>query len=466
MTNALRFEPNPEFFAAMEELFGPRFSQAEAVRRQHAGMETHERALAPDGVVMAADIDHVKAVVTACRHFGSPLIAHGAGTSLEGHLSAVRGGVSLDLTQMNRILEINPENLHCRVEAGVTREQLNRHLRDQGLFFPIDPGANATLGGMAATGASGTNAVRYGVMRDNVMSLQVVLESGIVVETGTRAAKSSAGYDLTSLFVGSEGTLGVITALTLRLHPIPEIIMAGTCCFTDLDGAVRVVIAAIQGGLPMARIELLDSAQVAACNAYSRLGLPAAPTLFLEFHGSRAGVEEQVGQFRSLAESYGGRAIRFVDRIEDRSALWKARHDAYFAAKALRTQSWVWSTDVCVPIAELANSIAAVRADLDAQAMTATIVGHVGDGNYHVLFVLDPNNSDEMDRAASINADMVSRAIAVGGTCTGEHGVGMGKRRSLLEERGPAAVGIMRALKAALDPSGMFNPEKIFEQGP
>ncbi len=455
-------EQHPEFDVAMVQRFGARFSRGDSARRQHAGMETHEAALAPDAVIMAGDLDDVRAVVCHCRRLGLPLIAHGAGTSLEGHLSAVRGGVSLDLTLMNRILEVSPENLLCRVEAGVTREQLNLHLRDQGLFFPIDPGANATLGGMAATGASGTNAVRYGVMRDNVLSLQVVLEDGAVVETGTRAAKSSAGYDLTGLMVGSEGTLGVITAITLRLHPIPETIVAGSCSFTDLDSAVQAVIAAVQSGVPMARIELLDAAQVAACNAYSKLSLPVAPTLFLEFHGSPAGVEEQVGQFRAIAEAYGGREIRFADRVEDRSALWKARHDAYFAAKALRNDSWVWSTDVCVPIAELADSINAARADLDAQGMTATIVGHVGDGNYHVLFVLDPNNTDEMDRAAAINEAMVARAIAVGGTCTGEHGVGMGKRESLLKERGPQAVAMMRAVKAALDPTGLFNPDKIF----
>jgi len=460
--DVLSLDSSIDFDSAMAARFGPRFSKGEAVRRQHAGMETHQAALAPDAVVMAADVADVKAVVSVCRRLGLAVIAHGAGTSLEGHLSAVRGGVSLDLTLMDKILEVSPENLFCRVEAGVTREQLNRHLRDQGLFFPIDPGANATLGGMAATGASGTNAVRYGVMRDNVLSLQVVLENGDVVETGTRAAKSSAGYDLTGLMVGSEGTLGVITAVTLRLHPIPETIVAGTCCFSDLGGAVQTVIAAVQCGVPMARIELLDAAQVAACNAYSKLELPVAPTLFLEFHGSPAGVAEQVEQVRNLAEAHGGREIRFADHAEDRSALWKARHDAYFAAKALRPESWVWSTDVCVPIAQLADSIAAARADLDAQAMTATIVGHVGDGNYHVLFVLDPADPAEMERAAAINAAMVARAIAAGGTCTGEHGVGMGKRQSLLTERGEAAVGMMRAIKAALDPSGLFNPEKIF----
>ena len=431
-------------------------------RRQHAGIETHHAALAPDAVVMARDIEDVIDAVRVCQTHRIPLIAHGAGTALEGHLSAVRGGVSLDLSGLDRILEVSPANLLCRVEAGVTREQLNQHLRDQGLFFPIDPGANATLGGMAATRASGTNAVRYGTMRDNVLSLQVVLADGRAIETGTRAAKSAAGYDLTGLFVGSEGTLGVITAVTLRLHAIPEAIVAATCAFPGVDSAVQVVMAAIQGGIPMARIELLDPAQITACNAYSKLDLPEQATLFLEFHGSPAGVAEQLDQFGALVAEFQGTPLQVADRAETRSRLWKARHDAYFAAMALRPGSQVWSTDVCVPIAALAQSIAAARADIEAHHATATMVGHVGDGNYHVLFVLDPLNPAELAQAAAINERMVAHAISLGGTSTGEHGIGLGKRDSLVRERGHDAVALMVAIKRTFDPAGLLNPGKIF----
>lgn len=433
-----------------------------AIRRQHAGMETHHRAAIPDFVVMAQALDDVRDAVLISRAHGAPLIAHGAGTSLEGHLSAVAGGVSLDMTGLNRILDVSPENMICRVEPGVNREQLNQHLRAEGLFFPIDPGANATIGGMAATRASGTNAVRYGTMRDNVLSMQVVLDDGRVIETGTSAAKSAAGYDLTALFVGSEGTLGVITALTIRLHPIPERILAATCNFSELSDAVGVVIAAIQTGIPLARIELLDTAQVNACNSYSGLELPAKPTLFLEFHGSCAGVAEQVDQFEQLVAHSHGSGLQRAERQEDRSRLWKARHEAYFAAQALRLGSMVWSTDVCVPIAALCESIVATRADIDAYKLTATIVGHVGDGNYHVLFVLDPDSPEEAATAAQVNEHMVSRAIKSGGTCTGEHGIGLGKRDSLVKERGNDAVDVMRTIKCALVPSGLFNPGKLF----
>jgi D-lactate dehydrogenase (cytochrome) len=448
--------------AELGQRFGDRLSTSASLRRDHAGIETHAAAMHPDGVVMARNAGDVADALAICRAHGVAVIAHGAGTSLEGHLSAVTGGISLDLTGMDRIISIDRDNFLCRVEAGVTREQLNRELRASGLFFPLDPGANATLGGMAATGASGTNAVRYGTMRENVRSLKVVLADGRSIETGTSAAKSSAGYDLTRLMVGSEGTLGIITEVTLRLHPVPETIAAATCFFPDLDGAVQTVIEAIQSAIPMARIELLDAAQIAACNAYSRLELPVAPTLFLEFHGNPASVPGQIEQFRAIATSNGAGGLVFADEAEDRTRLWKARHDAYFAAGALRKGSRTWSTDVCVPISALAESVTATREDVDACGLTATIVGHVGDGNYHVLFVLDPQAPAELAAAEAINARMVSRAIALGGTCTGEHGIGNGKQVQLIEECGADAVAVMAMIKHALDPDGILNPGKIF----
>jgi len=366
---------------------------------------------------------------------------------------------------MSRVVSVSPDNLLCRVEAGVTREQLNAELKAHGLFFPIDPGANATLAGMASTRASGTNAVLYGTMRDRVASLQVVLADGRVIETGRQAAKSAAGYDLTALFVGSEGTLGIITEVTLRLAGIPETIVAGVCPFESLEGCVRAVITAMQMGLPVARIELLDDRQVAAVNAYSRLELAVRPTLFLEFHGSPAATAEQVQTMQMIAAENGGGPLQFAERTEDRSRLWKARHEAYFATKAMRPGCKVWSTDVCVPIAHLAESISAARADIDATGALATIVGHVGDGNFHVLFVMDPDDGDEALRVAGVNERMVDRAIAVGGTCTGEHGIGLGKREALLRERGAEAVALMNSLKQVIDPSGLFNPGKIFATG-
>ena len=442
--------------------FGEAFLISEAVREQHSGLEGHHHGHIPDAVVMAKSLDDVVDAVCLCREHRVPVIAHGAGTSLEGHLSAVHGGVSLDLSGLDQIIEIDPENLRCRVGAGVTREQLNHELRDCGLFFPIDPGANATLGGMASTRASGTNAVRYGTMRDNVLSLQVVLSDGKVIETGTKAAKSSAGYDLTGLFVGSEGTLGIVTAVTLKLYGIPETVLAGTCHFDDLHGAVATVMAAIQMGMPLARIELLDAAQIEASNAYSNLDLPVKPSLFLEFHGSSDGVAEQSALFGEIAGMNGGSALEIARQVEDRSRLWKARHNAYFAAKALRTNASVWSTDVCVPIASLADSILETRQDIDESGLVATIVGHVGDGNYHVLFVLDPTRPEDRNTAAAINDRMVKRALAAGGTCTGEHGIGIGKQECLVAERGNDAVALMAMIKDTLDPLAILNPGKIF----
>lgn len=456
---------NASFAMAFEQLagrFGDGFVTAQSVREQHAGLEGHHHNQLPDAVLMARNLDEVVDAVRLCHAYRVPIIPHGAGTSLEGHLSAVQGGVALDLTALDRVIEIDHDNLRCRVEAGVTREQLNHELRSSGLFFPIDPGANATIGGMVATRASGTNAVRYGTMRDNALSLQTVLADGRVIETGTKAAKSSAGYDLTGLFIGSEGTLGIVTAVTLKLYGIPEKILAGTCRFDGLQGAVRTVITAIQLGIPLARIELLDAMQVAASNAYSNLDLPVTPTLFLEFHGSPDAVAEQSALFGQIVEENGGSALEIASQAEDRSRLWKARHNAYFAAKALRPNASIWSTDVCVPIAALADSILQTRADIDRTGLTATIVGHVGDGNYHVLFVLDPDRPEDRKIAAGVNDRMVERALAVGGTCTGEHGIGIGKRECLIAERGGDAVEVMLRIKAALDPLSILNPGKIF----
>tara|TARA_R110000782_G_C14818323_1_gene413528 strand:+ start:1939 stop:3351 length:1413 start_codon:yes stop_codon:yes gene_type:complete len=451
-----------DLFSELSAHFGDAFHTSHSARDQHSGLEGHHHGWSPDGVVIAKSIEDVLAAVRLCHNYRVPIIAHGAGTSLEGHLSAVHGGISLDVAGLDQIIEIDQDNLCCRVGAGVTREQLNQELRDQGLFFPMDPGANATLGGMAATRASGTNAVRYGTMRNNVLSLQVVLADGRVIETGTKAAKSSAGYDLTGLFVGSEGTLGIITAVTLKLYGIPESILSGACHFDDLHGAVQTVMTAIQSGIPLARIELLDAAQIEACNAYSRLDLPVNPTLFLEFHGSPDAVAEQSVLFGEIAGMHGGSSLEIASQAEDRSRLWKARHNAYFAAKALRPNAAVWSTDICVPIASLADSILVTRADIEKQGLLATMVGHVGDGNYHVLFVLDPERPEDRARASEVNDRMVARAIAMGGTCTGEHGIGIGKQECLVAERGADAVALMAALKRTLDPNGILNPGKIF----
>lgn len=453
---------NDRAFAQLRRRFEEAFSTSDSVREQHAGLEGHHPGERPDCVLMASCVDDVVDAVRIAREYGVPVIAHGAGTSLEGHLSAVRGGLSLDLSGLHEIIEIDRDNLRCRVGAGVTREQLNRELRSSGLFFPIDPGANATLGGMAATRASGTNAVRYGTMRDNVLSLQVVLADGAVIETGTKAAKSSAGYDLTGLFVGSEGTLGVITAVTLKVYGIPESVLAGACHFGNLHDAVATVIESIQTGIPLARIELLDAAQIDACNAYSGLDLPILPSLFLEFHGSPVAVAEQSAAFAEIANAHGGSALSVATHAEDRSRLWKARHDAYFAAKALRPNASIWATDVCVPIASLAESVLETRADIDRAGLAATIVGHVGDGNYHVLFVLGPDRPADRVAAASVNDRMVKRALAAGGTCTGEHGIGIGKQDCLIDERGADAVALMSRIKTVFDPAGILNPGKIF----
>ena len=449
--------------AAIAELrarLGERLSTAAAVREQHGKDPTYHAGRAPDAVAFARSTEEVAEIVAVCARHGVPVIAFGTGTSLEGHIEALQGGVTIDLSGMDAILEVNAADLDCRVEAGVTRTRLNTHLRDTGLFFPIDPGADASLGGMAATRASGTNAVRYGTMREAVLGLTVVTADGQVVRTGGRARKSAAGYDLTRLFVGSEGTLGIITEVQLRLWGIPEAISAAVCSFETLAGAVDTVIATIQAGVPIARIELLDEVQVRACNLHSGLGLAEAPTLFFEFHGSEAGVAEQAELVGELAADQGGSGFSWSTRAEERNRLWAARHNAFWACRGLRPGAEARPTDVCVPISRLAECILATRADIDAEGLVAPIVGHVGDGNFHLTFLLDPDDPAETARADAVSDRMVRRALAMGGTCTGEHGVGYGKI-AYLEAEHPEGVVLMRKLKRALDPEDLMNPGKV-----
>jgi D-lactate dehydrogenase (cytochrome) len=400
-------------------------------------------------------------IVRLCAQRRTPIIPYGTGTSLEGHVGAVRGGVCIDLGGMNRVLEVNADDLDCRVEAGVTRKQLNAHIKDTGLFFPIDPGADASLGGMTATRGSGTMAVRYGTMRENVLGLTVALADGRVIRTGTRARKSSAGYDLTRLFVGSEGTLGVITEVALRLHPVPQAISSAVCAFPSLDAAVRTVIQAIQSGIPVARIELLDDVMMRGINAYAKFDYAEKPTLFFEFHGTDASVAEQAGMLGDIAREHGGLAFQWATRPEERSKLWQARDNTLYAGMALRPGSRALITDVCVPISRLAECIVETRRDIDASGLIVPIVGHVGDGNFHLLVLVKPGDAAELERAERLNEWLVHRALAMGGTCTGEHGIGSGKIAFLQAEHGDA-VDVMRAMKTALDPLNLMNPGKIF----
>lgn len=456
--------PPPPLPATMAEAltarFGGRFSLNPQILLQHGRSESHHAPHLPGGVVLAHSTDEVAAVVRLCAAHRVPVTPFGAGTSLEGNCTPIRGGISLDLSEMNRILSVNPEDFDCTVEAGVRRQQLNEHLRDQGLFFPIDPGADATLGGMASTRASGTNAVRYGTMKDAVLSLRVVTPDGCDIRTARRARKSAAGYDLTRLFVGAEGTLGVITEVTLRLHPIPETISAAVCGFATLRGAVDTVVQLIQYGVPIARVEILDDLQMRAVNRWSKLDYPEVTTLFFEFHGSAAYVAEQIETTAAIAADNGGGGFRWASTAEDRSRLWKARHEAFYAAVGLRPGAVGWPTDVCVPISRLADCIAETKADLAGATIPATIVGHVGDGNFHVIFVLDPDKPEERAEAERLNAALVARALAMDGTCTGEHGVGVGKMDCLEQELGEA-LELMRTLKRAIDPADLMNPGKI-----
>ncbi|MCB1739018.1 MAG: FAD-binding protein, partial [Gammaproteobacteria bacterium] len=419
MSEASASKLEPDLLQALKALFGDRVSTARAVREQHGRDESYHEVSPPDAVVFATSTEEVVEAVRLCARHHTPIIPFGTGTSLEGHVQALRGGVCIDLSQMDRILEVNQADMDCLVQPGVRRKQLNEHLRDTGLFFPIDPGADASLGGMTATRASGTNAVRYGTMRENVLGLTVVMADGRVIKTGGRARKSAAGYDLTRVFVGSEGTLGIITEIRLRLYGIPEAIAAAVCSFDTVEGAVNTVISTIQCGTPVARIEFLDEVQLDALNRYSDLDYPVQPTLFFEFHGTEAGVKEQSELVGALAADNGGGDFRWATRTEDRNKLWQARHDAYYAALAMRPGAQGWATDVCVPISRLAECIVETRNDIDASGLLAPIVGHVGDGNFHICFIIDPDNPNELRHAEQINDRMVARAIAMGGTCTG-----------------------------------------------
>ncbi len=446
--------------AVLEQRLGDRLSTSAAVREQHGRDESHHAAHAPDAVAFPESTAEVAEIVRVCAEHGTPVIPFGTGTSLEGHVAALRGGVCVDLSGMNDIVRVSPEDMDVTVQAGVRRKQLNDHLRDTGLFFPIDPGADATIGGMTATRASGTNAVRYGTMRENVVALTVVTADGRIVNTARRARKSAAGYDLTRVFVGSEGTLGVITEITLRLYGVPEAMSAAVCSFPGIEGAVDTVIGTIQMGVPVARIELLDELQMEACNRYSDLEYPVAPTLFLEFHGSEAGVAEQAETVQALAAENGAGDFQWATRTEDRNRLWQARHDAAYAALALRPGARMWATDVCVPISKLARCILETKEDLAESFLMAPLVGHVGDGNFHLVFLFDPEDGRERAEVERLNERLVSRSLALDGTCTGEHGVGYGKLDFLTAEHGEA-VSLMRDIKKALDPANIMNPGKI-----
>jgi D-lactate dehydrogenase (cytochrome) len=446
---------------ALAERFGNRLITSLAVCEQHGHTTTWLPTQPPDGVVLAQETADIQDVVRICAKLGVPVIPFGTGTSLEGQVNAPIGGICIDLHDMNKVLAVHAEDLDCVIQPGVTRKALNEHLHDQGLFFPIDPGADASLGGMASTRASGTNAVRYGTMRENVLALKVVRADGEIITTGTRAKKSAAGYDLTHLFIGAEGTLGIISELTIRLRGIPETIAAAAGSFETVGGACQATILAIQTGIPVARIELLNAAQVRACNAYSKLTLPETPLLLLEFHGSGAEVAEQSKNFAEIASECGGGDFTWTTRPEDRTRLWQARHDVYWAVKAIRPGSSGISTDVCVPISRLADCVAETEEDLTRLRLTSTILGHVGDGNFHCALLCDFDDADEMARCEDFMHRLVERAQAMGGTCTGEHGIGQGKQKYLEAELGLEALDAMRAIKRAFDPQNILNPGKI-----
>ena len=450
----------------LKSLLGSRASDAAAVREHHSHGESYHPPAAPDIVCFPATTAEVAEVARISQRFGLPVIPFGAGTSLEGHVHAVRGGISVDLREMNRVLNVSAEDLDVTVEAGVTRLQLARSLRNTGLMFPIDPGADATIGGMTATRASGTTAVRYGTMRENVLGLTVVLADGRAIKTGTRARKSAAGYDLTRLFVGSEGTLGIITEVTLRLHPVPEAVSAAVCSFDMMQGAVDTVIATIQLGIPVARIELLDDVQMDAINRYSKMTYPVAPTLLFEFHGdSEAHVSRQAETVQALAADRGGHRFEWATRLEDRERLWQARHNAHYAGLALRPGCRSWPTDVCVPISRLAECVVETAEECRGASFPICLVGHAGDGNFHLMYLLNPDNPAEVDEARRLNEQLVRRALSMGGTCTGEHGVGYGKMKYMEAEHG-AALDVMRTIKQALDPDNRMNPGKVLDADP
>jgi D-lactate dehydrogenase (cytochrome) len=446
--------------AQLRERLGERVTTSHSTRDAHARGEGLHDSYPPDAVAYPLTDEEVAYLLATCNHAGVPVIPFGVGTSLEGHVQAIAGGICVDLSRMDSILSVSADDLDCRVQAGVTREQLNAFIRDQGLFFPLDPGANATLGGMAATRASGTNAVRYGTMREVTLGLTVVTPQGRIIRTGGRARKSSAGYDLTRLYIGSEGTLGIITELQLRLFGVPEKIVAAVCQFEALEASVQAVTLLLQMGVPIARIELLDELQMRACIAYSKLqDFAERPTLFIEFHGSPAAVDEQIEQVRAVTADFGGGELRWATAQEDRNQLWKARHNAYWAARALAPGKETFTTDACVPISMLSRCIIETKAEADASGLLCPIVGHVGDGNFHVILLYDPANAEERRRADALAGNIAHRAISYGGTCTGEHGIGLHKLDALVEEHGEA-VDVMRAIKLALDPNGIMNPGK------
>ena len=449
---------------ALRPVFGDRVSTSPAIREQHGHDESWYEGAAPDAVFFPETTEEVSQIVTLCAQHDVPVVPFGAGTSLEGHVTAIHGGVALDMSRMTQVLRVSPEDLDCTVEAGITRKALNAYLRDTGLFMPVDPGADASIGGMVSTRASGTNAVRYGTIRENVLGLTVVMADGSIIHMGGRARKSAAGYDLTHLIIGSEGTLGVVTEITLRLHGIPEDVGAATCTFQSVDDAVASVIETIQSGIPVARIELLDDVMVRACNQYSRLTLPEQPMLFLEFHGTPASVREQSERVAEIAAANGGSDFEWSTQAEDRNRLWEARHNAYYAAIAMAPGKSGFTTDVCVPVSRLADVIAQTRADVDATDLLAPMVGHVGDGNFHLIMLVDTDDAAEVASAKALHERLVIRALDAGGTCTGEHGIGLGKRVFLVREHGDA-IPAMRALKRALDPRGIMNPGKMLPDG-
>ncbi len=447
--------------AALTAAFGNRVVTSLAVREQHGNTLTWVPNQPPDAVVFPQSTQDVQQIVRICADKRVPVIPFGTGTSLEGHINAPLGGVSIDVRDMNKVLGVHAEDLDCVIEPGITRKALNEHLRDQGLFFPIDPGADASLGGMAATRCSGTNAVRYGTMKDNVLAMKVVMANGELMTTSRRAKKSASGYDLTRLIVGSEGTLGVITELTLKLSGIPEAIASGVCPFPSVDAACKATILTIQTGIPVARIELLDALQIKASNAYSKLTLPEVPTLFVEFHGTDAGVAEQSQRFGEIVADLGGGPFDWATKPEDRSRLWQARHDGYWAGRHLRPGASAFATDVCVPISRLAECVTATQRQIDELKLVAPILGHVGDGNFHLTLLVDMNDADEVRRAQILMERLVELALSMDGTCTGEHGVGQGKMKYLLAEHGAAALSVMASIKRALDPQNIMNPGKI-----
>ena len=445
----------------LRQRLGEKISTGESIRQHHTHTTTSLPAQLPDAVVFAEVSEDIESVVEICAQYQIPVVPFGIGTSLEGQVNAANGGISVDVSKMNRIISVNTEDMDCVVEPGVTREQLNEYLRDTGLFFPIDPGANATIGGMTATRASGTNAVRYGTMRENVIAVEAVTASGKKIKTANRAKKSSAGYDLTRLFVGSEGTLGVLTSITLRLHAAPTSILSGTCVFDDIESATQTVIATIQIGIPVARIELVDEVQIKASNLYSDMDNPEKPTLFIELHGEKDEIQNQAAAFTDIAHDFGGQDPKFSSVLEERNKLWKARHNAYWAMKALMPNANMITTDACVPLSRFSECVVESQKDLKKMGLLGAILGHAGDGNFHTQILVDPNDNEALAKAREYASRVSRRAIEMDGTCTGEHGIGQGKQDYLNLELG-GTVDIMRQIKTALDPNNIMNPGKIF----